>query len=179
VIYAPERIETARLVLRRPRLEDADSIFHRYASDAEVARYLAWPRHESLDDTLLFLRMSDTDWARGPVGPYLIESRETGVLLGSTGLMVRMPDSAVTGYVLARDAWGRGYATEALREMVGLAADFRVIEVRALCHPENAASIHVLEKCGFARGGTVKELFPNLNPDTPLDCWRFIRLLGS
>jgi len=68
VIYAPERLETARLVLRRPRLEDADSIFHRYASDAEVARYLAWPRHASLDDTLLFLKMSDADWALGPVG---------------------------------------------------------------------------------------------------------------
>jgi len=93
--------------------------------------------------------------------------------------MARMPESAVTGYVLARDAWGRGYATEGLRAMVGLATDLRIIELRALCHPDNGASIHVLEKCGFQRGGTVKELFPNLNPDTPVDCWRFIRLLGS
>jgi ribosomal-protein-alanine N-acetyltransferase len=179
VIYAPERIETARLVLRRPRLEDADSIFYRYASDSDVARYLAWPRHQSIDDTLQFLKMSDADWSRGPVGPYLIESRATGGLLGSTGLMVPTLKSAVTGYVLARDAWGRGYATEALRAMIELATDLSVREVRALCHPDNAASVHVLEKGGFHRGGTVKELFPNLNPNTPLDCWRFIRLLGS
>lgn len=179
MIYAPERIETTRLVLRRPRLEDAESIFQRYGSDADVARYLAWPRHASLDDTLQFVSMSDADWARGPVGPYLIESRETGLLLGSTGLMVRKPELAVTGYVLARDAWGQGYATEALRAMIELAMDLHVRELRALCHPENAASIHVLEKCGFERGGTVKALFPNLNPDTPLVCRRFIRLLGT
>jgi len=41
----PERIETARLVLRRPTAADAEAIFNRYAGDSDVTRYLAWPRH--------------------------------------------------------------------------------------------------------------------------------------
>nr|MBA2355602.1 N-acetyltransferase [Acidobacteriota bacterium] len=45
---APEQIETARLVLRRPVAKDAPAIFERYASDPEVTRFLSWPRHQSL-----------------------------------------------------------------------------------------------------------------------------------
>jgi ribosomal-protein-alanine N-acetyltransferase len=42
---APERLETARLILRRPRAADAPVIYERYASDPEVTRWLGWPRH--------------------------------------------------------------------------------------------------------------------------------------
>ena len=41
---APERIETPGLILRRPRIEDAEGIFARYASDVDVTRFLSWPR---------------------------------------------------------------------------------------------------------------------------------------
>ena len=35
------------------------------------------------------------------------------LLLGATGLELKDEGEAVTGYVLAKDAWGKGYATEA------------------------------------------------------------------
>ena len=82
---APECIETARLVLRRPQRRDAEIIFSRYANDPEVTRYLAWPRHRSLRDTLQFLEFSDNEWEHSPGGPYLIEARDSGQVLGSTG----------------------------------------------------------------------------------------------
>ncbi len=41
--------------------------------------------------------------------------------MGSTGLDVETRVQASTGYVLARDAWGLGYATELASEMVRLA----------------------------------------------------------
>jgi len=50
-VKAPERIETARLVLRRPVASDAHDIFARYASDPETTRFLGWPMHQSLADT--------------------------------------------------------------------------------------------------------------------------------
>ena len=58
---APERIETARLILRRPRAADAPAIFSRYASDVEVTKYLAWRRHRQLSDTAAFLAFSDDE----------------------------------------------------------------------------------------------------------------------
>lgn len=171
----PERFETARLVLRRPCAADAEAIFARYASDPAVTPYLAWPTHGSVEDTRTFLAWSDAEWAQWPAGPYLIERRGGG-LAGSTGLAFEAPDVAATGYVLARDAWGRGYATEALGAMVGLAVELGVRRLYALCHAENRASARVLEKCGFRLEGRFAESggFPNL-PGLVHGCLRYGR----
>lgn len=172
-----ERLETARLLLTRPRDDDAPAIFARYAGDPEVTRYLAWPTHRTVEDTRLFIQFADAEWARGPVGPYLIWSREDARLLGATGLSFESGGDATTGYVLARDAWGRGYATEAVHAMVDLARDLGVRTLSALCHPDHAASIHVLEKCGFARHAVFQDhsLFPNLSPDVKVPVARYVR----
>src|SRR5438552_10421987 len=103
---APEKVTTARLVLRRPHACDAADIFARYASNPEVTRYVGWPTHRTVDDTHGFLAFSDDQCDRWPAGPYLVCSRQDGSLLGSTGLMFESPQTAMTGYVLASDAWG-------------------------------------------------------------------------
>jgi ribosomal-protein-alanine N-acetyltransferase len=168
---APDAITTERLVLRRPRPSDADAIFARYASDPDVTRLVGWPRHRSVDDTRGFLAFSEAEWERAPAGAYLVESRETGALLGSTGFLFEAPSRAMTGYVLARDAWGGGYATEALRAIVETARPLGVRRLYALCHHEHRASARVLEKCGFSLEGCLRAYaeFPNLQPGEPQD----------
>ncbi len=163
---AADAFETPRLTLRRPTAADAVRVFERYAGDPEVTRYLAWPRHRSLADTEGFLRFSAAEWKRSGVGPYLICSSEDGYLLGSTGLALQEAGEAVTGYVLAKDAWGRGYATETLQAMVLLSEQMGVRRLRAFCHPDHRASWHVLAKCGFTRDASWSEKveFPNLAP---------------
>ncbi|MBI1839334.1 MAG: GNAT family N-acetyltransferase [Verrucomicrobia bacterium] len=184
---ADERVETTRLVLRRPQATDAEAIFDRYASDQNVTRFLGWPRHRSLEATREFLGFSDAEWARWPAGPYLLESLEDGRLLGSAGFAFETPYRAMTGYVIAKDAWGMGYATEALRAVVGIAWGIGLVRLYAPCHVENAASVRVLEKCGFAREGVLRKHseFPNLKPGEPSDvlCYALVndraRLRGS
>jgi ribosomal-protein-alanine N-acetyltransferase len=154
-VNAPELIETARLVLRRPRPNDADAIYARYAGDPAVTTFLGWPTHRSLEDTRAFVRFSDAEWERWSAGPYVITARGDERILGGTGLSVETPYRAATGYVLARDSWGQGIAAEALRAMVDVAERLGLARVHAFCHPEHAASRRVLEKCGFlvrARG---------------------------
>jgi len=162
-----ETIATERLMLRKPRDEDAEAIFTRYASDPEVTRYLSWPTHRRIEMTQAFLAWSDEDWARWPAGSYLIFERENpGRLLGGTGLSFQNPHLAVTGYVLARDAWGQGYATEALEAMVRLARACGVRRLAAVCHPHHRASARVLEKCAFLLDEERRDQFefPNLKP---------------
>jgi RimJ/RimL family protein N-acetyltransferase len=175
LVKAPTQIETARLVLSPPRHEDAAAIFARYSSDPEVTRYLGWPRHQSIAETEGFLTFSAAEWERWPAGPYLIRSRETGQLLGGTGFGFESPDRAVTGYVLAKDAWGKGYATEALKAIVEVAPRVGLARLDALCHPDHRASWHVLEKCGFARDThwAGRDEFPNLAPGVPQDVLRY------
>jgi ribosomal-protein-alanine N-acetyltransferase len=178
---APERVETDRLVLRRPAVADVAAIFARYSNDPEVTRFLGWPRHKAIDDTHAFIEFSDAEWQRWRAGPYLIEARDTGVLLGGTGLGFESTQRAATGYVLARDAWGRGFATEALHAIAAIAAGAAVRCLYALCHPEHEASCRVLEKCGFSREGTLRcyAEFPNLRPGELSDVLCYARILPS
>jgi len=180
-VTAPRRIETDRLILEAPVEADADAVFERYASDPDVTRYLGWPRHQSVDDTRGFLAFSASEWERWPAGPYLIRARSTGLLLGSTGLGFEGPREAVTGYVLAKDAWGHGYATEALRAMVDLSRQFSLVRVSAVCHAEHLASQRVLEKCGFTRDEAWSEpvTFPNVDTGVTQGGWCYELVLSE
>lgn len=147
-------------------------MFERYAADPLVTEHVGWPRHRSVEDAVSFLAFSEAEWAKWPAGPYLIESRADGRLLGSTGLAFETPTVAATGYVLARDAWGVGYATEALTAMVDVARRIGVHRLYALCHPANPRSMRVLEKCGFTLEARLPRhmAFPNLGTHEPQDC---------
>lgn len=174
---APEQLKTTRLLLRKPRLVDAEVIFSRYASDLEVTKYLGWPRHVSIGQTRAFLEYSELEWNRWPAGPYLIEDLKDGRLLGSTGFAFESPQRAMTGYVLAKDAWGFGYATEALHAIVHVAENLHVAELFALCHAGHEASYRVLEKCGFVRQPerVAGSQFPNLASASQAGALRYVR----
>ena len=82
--------------------------------------------------------------------------------------------------VFAKDAWGKGYATEALRAIVDVARTIGVVRLYALCHTEHVVSSRVLEKCGFAREGVFRRHteFPNLRPGEPADVFCYALILG-
>jgi RimJ/RimL family protein N-acetyltransferase len=82
--------------------------------------------------------------------------------------------------VLARDSWGYGYATEALRAMVGVASTTSLHRLYALCHPDHGPSQRVLEKCGFSREALLNRYaeFPNLRPGEPADVLCYAYILG-
>ena len=174
-----ERIETDRLLLIRPQEADAPEIFTRYARDPEVTRYVGFARHWSVDAAYAFLRQSNTEWDRWPAGPYLIRARTDHSLLGGTGLTFETPQRAMTGYVLAKDAWGMGYATETLRAIVELARGLGVRRLYALCHTGHGPSIRVLEKGEFQREGVLRQYmeFPNLSPGQLSDVFCYARIL--
>ena len=172
------RIETSRLVLRAPQPDDAQAIFDVFAADAEVARFVGWPRHLSIDDTRAFLEFSDAEWSRWPAGPLLIESRADGHLIGATGLSFETPYRAATGYVLAQKYWRHGFASEALATIVALAEQLSVRRLYALCHVDHAASARVLERGGFELEGILRKhlVFPNLDDTEPQDVRCYARI---
>ena len=176
---APETLESARLVYRRPAAGDVPGIFARYAADPEVTRFVGFPAHASLADTNEFISWSDAEWDRWPAGPLLIRTRENNLLVGSTGLTFETPYRAMTGYVLAVDSWGKGYATEALGAMAALAATVGVRRLYAICHTGHEQSWRVLEKGGFTREGILRryQVFPNLGTGEPADVFCYALML--
>jgi RimJ/RimL family protein N-acetyltransferase len=172
-------LQTARLALRPPAPGDAERIFQALGSDPEVTRFVGWPRHKSIEDTHAFLSFSQHAWEKWPAGPLLITERGDDRVIGSTGLAFETPHRACTGFVLAREAWGSGFASEALRAMVAVAASLSARRLYALCHVQHARSVRFLERCGFEAEGVLRryQVFPNLGVPEPQDVYCYARLL--
>ena len=112
-------------------------------------------------------------------GTLLIRSRSDGAIIGSTGLAFETAYRAATGFVRAKDAWGSGFASEALRAMVRIAEVASVRRLYALCHVSHDKSARVLERCGFIREGTLHKhsVFKNLGVAEPQDVCCYAQLL--
>jgi RimJ/RimL family protein N-acetyltransferase len=171
-ILPPETFETARLIGRRPRVEDAPAAFSAYASDPEVTRYLAWRTYGEVAALAGFLRSSLEVWAAGRGHfTWMLCLRGTDAPVGSIGCEIS-GGKAVFGYVLARQLWGQGLMSEALGTLVNWAlAQPAVHRAWAFCDLENPASARVMEKAGMVREGVLRRwhVCPNIGPE-PRDC---------
>ena len=153
-------LETPRLVLRQFTENDVDNLFN-LNSDPEVMRYLtggrSTPREEIRDEILPFHLGVYGRLDR--LGTWAAESSVTREFLGWFHFRPGR-DSAITnielGYRLRRPAWNKGYATEGSRAVIDLGfTELGVERVFAHTMTLNAASRHVLEKCGLTLVGTI------------------------
>jgi ribosomal-protein-alanine N-acetyltransferase len=171
----PESITTSRLLLRKPRLDDAARIFAAYAQDPEVTRYLTFRPHRDLRETQQVVDRFLEGWASGKTFCWLIFRRDGGELIGSIG--ARKNQGINVGYLLARPYWRRGFMSEAVSAIVEWAfAQPHIFRVWAVCDCDNEASARLLERNGFKEEGILRKwsLHPNIS-DVPRDCYCYAR----
>ncbi len=152
------RIETERLLLRPPRLDDAVYVAE-MANDPEVARMTTRVRHPyRLADAEAFLRaMQSADPRTDRL--FLIEHRSFGPI-GMTGFHRAEDRHAELGYWLGRTFRGRGFATEAVRAALDWAKEEWGRRAMLSGHfADNPASGRVLDKTGFLYTGEVRQRF--------------------
>jgi ribosomal-protein-alanine N-acetyltransferase len=142
--------ETARLILRRPRLTDAPALFE-FLGDAEAMRYT----HVDASLRACRRRIALHEWRRRRNGyaPWTVVANVSGQIIGWGGLYEDPFDpgwGVEVGYFFHPAAWGRGYASELMAACTAIADEvLRVPEITAFAHPENGGSRRVLEKAGF------------------------------
>jgi ribosomal-protein-alanine N-acetyltransferase len=177
-VNPPATLETPRLRLRAPVVEDVAKIFDTYTQDAAVARYTTWSPHRSLDETRKFVEQyCEAGRKVGTVFSWLITMSEGGYAAGMIDFRLTASRAEV-GYVLAQRYWGRGFMTEAAGAVVEwVIAQPEIHRVWATVDLDNVASQRVLEKVGMVREGVLRRwlVFPNLGP-VPRDVWSFARI---
>lgn len=177
-MFPPSILETLRLRLRVPTLDDTDAVFDAYAADPEVTRFMLWRPHTSTEDTRDFLAEAVTCWRLGEDHrPWAIERSTDGAVIGMIGATVR-GHSVEVGYVLARACWGQGLIPEALNAVCDAAfEDPAIHRVWAVCDFENVRSARVLEKAGLRFEGILRSyhVAPSLGPE-PRDCRLYARV---
>jgi RimJ/RimL family protein N-acetyltransferase len=155
-------INTERLTLRRMEQGDAADLAER-RSDPETAEYQGWTvpfpleRAQSIVDECLGLNgPTPGSWYQ-----LVMVLRDTNQVVGD--IAMHLTDNGKTasiGYTLHRWARGKGYATEAaIAVCTYLVNDVRVHRIGAETHPDNVASISVLERLGFASEGIRRESY--------------------
>lgn len=169
-------LETERLVLRAITLDDAEDVFA-YCSDPDVGADAGWPMHRTLEDSRAFIeavacephvfgvfeKLSAAEGADGSDGA--VSEPRTGPCIGSVGLVTdlhrRNVDALMLGYSLAKPAWGRGYMTEASREVIRYGFEELALGLISCTHYLfNDRSRRVIEKCGFEREGVIHAAEP-------------------
>jgi [ribosomal protein S5]-alanine N-acetyltransferase len=153
-------VETERLRLRALAEADAERL-HEIYGDADTMRFVG--RHGRPTADLERSRTALTALLRHDelhgFGLWAVDELAGEPMVAVAGLMWvegHGPD-VEAAYVIRRDRWGRGYATEALHEVLKLAREqLGLSRVVALAYPDNHASRRVMEKAGMRPDGTVE-----------------------
>lgn len=145
-------IKTSRLLLRPLGMKYLNST-HEYSSDREATKYMVYLPNDRVEETVEFLKCVDAEWSKdkpefyefailfhekhiGAISLYLDESGTTGEL----------------GWVIHRNYWKQGIATEAAKALLTYSEDVLGIHhFIAHCDSENIASYRVMEKLGMVR----------------------------
>ncbi|MGH6872074.1 MAG: GNAT family N-acetyltransferase [Rhizomicrobium sp.] len=147
-------LESDRLLLRKPRAEDAAAIAP-LAGDWDVARNLGrMPHPYALADAQAYLAKAADGRAAGTDFNFVITRKADAALMGTCGLHLRDHGYFEFGYWLGKPFWSQGYATEAARRLVSFG--FRELKIDRLVagwFHDNPASGRVLEKLGCVMTG--------------------------
>jgi len=143
-------LSTSRLTLRPFSLEDSASL-HRIMNEPNIMQYFPNPDPPEMDRVQNIIENQLTHWEAHNLGWWAVVPRGDKHLIGWNGLQyLPETDEVEVAYLLGKQSWGRGYATEAAR--ASLAFEFETLGLRkiiGLTHPKNIASQKVLLKCGL------------------------------
>lgn len=146
---------TDRLIISPMTLDHWEGYAAAWA-DPRMTRFiggLARSRNESWGKFLQGVGL----WSLYGYGYWSFIERETGIFLGNGGLarfergIAEIQDFPEAGWVFVPDAWGKGYATEAMAAILKWADESGLGEIRCIIDRDNAASHNVASKLGFSR----------------------------
>jgi len=156
-------LTTERLLIRDHVPQDLVT-HHALFSDSKVMRYLPELMTHDLEQSQKNLQQAidQIGLAERKFYYFRIEDRLTNEHIGEIGYTVtkRTPLGKCVGmgYFIRNCFWGRGYTSEALREVMKFAfQEDNVYRISTGCLKENAASERVMQKCGLIKEAEFKE----------------------
>ena len=139
-------LETERLLLRKLKHSDIDDIFA-MRRDTEIMRFIREPQIKRAE-SLKWINMISSFWESENIGYCAVIEKESNKLVGWCGLWhLSGTDEIEVGYAIARNYWGKGYATEAAERCLQYGfKDLGLKKIAAVAFPENNASLKVMKK---------------------------------
>lgn len=157
----PEEIVGDRVLLRPYRPGDGGAVWECIEESRDHLRpWLSWvDSHRSVEDSEAFARRAYARWLAREDLVESIRHRETGRLLGGSGLTPR--DWSVPwfeiGYWVRPSASGQGYVTETVDLLCRFGFErLSAQRIHIQCDPNNARSAAIPKRLGFTFEGTLR-----------------------
>ena len=149
------RLETERLILRRYKESDIDSIYE-IITDERLSKYIKFPsltKEEELQCIKTWIEEAD----ESKYEKWVIEIKDTGEIVGNIDVntVVKKHNYCNVGYAIRFNYWGNGYAAEALKVVSDYLLDSGYYLVECSCNELNKQSSRVMEKAGFKKDGYI------------------------
>jgi len=143
-------IITSRLTLR-PFGPIDDISLHRIVNESDIMQYFPRTDPPDMERVQELIERQLAHWETHNLGWWAVVPHGQTELIGWNGLQyLPETDEVEVGYLLSKQFWGRGFATEGTR--ASLEFGFEALglgQIIGLTHPENMASQNVLKKCGM------------------------------
>ncbi|MCE5209563.1 MAG: GNAT family N-acetyltransferase [Chloroflexi bacterium] len=142
-------LETGRFTIRQWKLDDVEQL-HKIMADSRVHTFTGdepW----SLERTERYIQLIlDKNFQTLEVFHGACVLKNSGILVGLTGLNPYLPRQPELEWQLGVPFWGNGYATEIGKAVIQKAFETTDIErIYAMANPQNKASMRALEKIGM------------------------------
>lgn len=144
----PRLLASERLILREFHHEDWPFL-HAHYRDEACTRF-TFRRALSEGESWRAMASMAGHWALRGYGPYALEVRSTGQIIGAAGLWYPndWPAPEIK-WLLAREFWGQGYASEAVRAIQQMArASLPELQLISFINAENHPSIRLAQAVG-------------------------------
>ncbi|HYE83072.1 MAG TPA: GNAT family N-acetyltransferase [Clostridia bacterium] len=155
-------LESERLELRRFTLNDAEAMFKNWTSDEEVARYMRWNAHKSIDETKNVLIKRIEKYNNLGTYHWAIVLKGTDMPVGNIVLMTsnEYDRCAEVAYCLGKQYWGRGIITEALITVLKFGLnEVNYNRIEAYHSVNNIASGKVMKNAGMRYEGRMRKKY--------------------
>ena len=144
-------LETKRLILRTFKEDDAKEVFKCWESDPRVAKYMFWTSHNDINKTIQWVKKEISNIEKDNWYRWCIEEKSTGNIVGTCLIYYEEEvQNYEVAYNLGYDYWGKGYVTEAMKQVLCFAKnELKLKEVVGRHAKENIASENIMIKLIF------------------------------
>lgn len=151
-------LETEHLVLRKLKIEDADSMYI-YASNDDVTKYVLWDSHTSPEQTKQFLQFMIDKYEQENYA-WAVTLKDSDEFIGTIDYVMLDHNEHIgeIGYALSHLYWGKGYMSEAAKAILHYGfTELHLERIQARCFAENIGSERVMQKAGMVYEGTIRK----------------------
>lgn len=154
-----QTIETERLILRQFVPEDAQAMYHNWASDPEVTKYLMWQPHQNEEESSRIIDDWINKYEEGNYYNWAIELKELGEPIGNISVVAQNDKvrQAHIGYCIGKQWWHQGIMTEALGGVIQYLFSEGYLRIDSRHNVNNPHSGGVMKKAGMQYEGTLRQ----------------------